>query len=173
MALADLGISLSNILFALIITLFGFIVGKIAGKISLKLLSEIELNKILKKNALIQTDIEILVSIVVSYIIYTITLIAAISTLGITNILLHIGMIIIVILTVSTILVVTSLFLPNFFAGIYLNYRKLLKDEIMLDNLRGKILRKTITSAYILTNNTDTIKVPYFFIFKNLDRLKK
>ena len=72
-----------KIIVSFIIVLVGFGIGLFAKKISMKVLKQIELNRILSKVG-IRNDVEIIISSILSYLIYLITIVFALQELGIT-----------------------------------------------------------------------------------------
>ena len=75
-----------KIVTAILIFLSGFIIGKLAGKVLYKILNEIELNNTLKNTLNIRINVDALLSSLVTYSIYLISIIMALQQIGITKI---------------------------------------------------------------------------------------
>ena len=60
----------ANLLVAIVILLVGFILGKLLGKLALRIMNEIEINKILKKATRLEVNAEGAIGSFVTYFIY-------------------------------------------------------------------------------------------------------
>lgn len=152
---------LSDLIIAVIILLVGFIIGNVLGKLIYKLLNEFELNKILEK-AGIKFNFEEILKHFVMYLIYFISIIWALSELGLSTIILEIIFAAVIIVVIAAILLGIKDFLPNAFAGFSINKKGLIRegDKIKINGLEGKVKKISLAETEIETKNKDIILVP-------------
>ncbi len=165
-ALNDLFGALSQtivkIFLAILIFLFGFILGKLVGRVVYKFLEEIEINNFLKKSLGLKINVDNLISNFLSYIIYFLALIAALEQIGVANIILYlISIIVILIILVSFFLAIRD-FIPNFISGLYLYSKEHLKQgyNIEINDIKGELLHIDLLHLKIKTKTGDIIYMP-------------
>lgn len=154
--------SLVKLVVALVIFLFGFIIGKLAGRIVYKALKEIELNKFLKTSTGLRINADQFISNILSYVIYFLSLVAALDQIGVTNVILYLlSITVIVILLLSFFLAIRDL-IPNLIAGIYLYSKLHLKEGSVIEvkDVKGKILQIDLFQVKISTKKGDIIYIP-------------
>lgn len=164
----------TKIILAVIILLIGFIVGRIIGKVLHKVLHEIELDNILKK-AGIRIALEDILSHIVTYFIYFITVIWALSELGLTTTILNmVSAAILIIIIVAALLAVKD-FIPNAFAGFFIYKRDLIRqgDMIKINGLQGKVKSVSLIETVVETKTGDMILVPNSNITKKAIIIKR
>ncbi len=161
----------TKIMISAIFLIFGLVIGRLAGNFTKRILKEIELNKILKKTANINMEMEDLVGQVVSYIIYFFAVLMALSQLGITTTVLTVIAIGVVVIIVLTFILGVKDFIPNMIAGIMINKNKLFKEGDVIDvaGVKGKVIHLKLIETEIKSKN-DSIFIPNSTILKN--RLK-
>jgi len=170
-----LGNFFSNLVIAVVILLIGFIIGKILGRLIHKGLSELDVDKTLKKGG-VKFGIEGFVSKVIEYFIYFLTIIFALNQIGLTTIVLYmIAGVVLIILAVSFILGIKD-FIPNFISGIVI-YRRgsFIKkgNKIKVNGIEGKVIALTFLEIRIKTKKGDIIYLPNSFITKSKVVVKK
>jgi len=159
---------------AVIIILIGLIIGRTVEKILQRILKEIELNKNLKK-AGINFPLEKIITNFAKYFIYFIAAIWALTELGLTTTVLNmISAVVLILILISLILAVKD-FIPNVFAGYFIHRKRMFKegDKISVQNLKGKIVKITLTETEIKTEKGDTIYVPNSVIKREIVIKKK
>ena len=153
---------MTNIVIAAIILLIGIIIGRISGRFLQKILKEIELNGILNKAANIQINAEDILSSFVTYFIYFIAAVMALSQIGIaTEALNMIAAAVIIVIIISFFLGIKD-FIPNFIAGARLHRKGRLKegDKIRVKDMEGKIMHLNLVETRIMTKKGDIIYIP-------------
>jgi len=164
-----------KIIFALFTLLLGLIIGKLMEKLLTKVLKEIELNDYVKKNLKIKVNAEHLISIVVSYVIYFLAIVASLEQLGVVNtVLTIIALITLGILFISFFLTARE-FIPNFTAGLYL-YRKERLEEgsyVEIGDLKGEIIKIDLFHVKILAKNGDLLYIPNITVLRSEIKVRK
>lgn len=132
---------ISNLAFALVIMLVGFAVGRLVGVALFKLLEGIEFNKGLKRFAITGFDVSRGIGHFVSWIIYVISVIMALISLGIFRQVL-LGLIYFVAFVFLGSVILGFFFaLPNFFASFKVKKMGLKKGDLVLVNtVRGELI---------------------------------
>ncbi|MBN2422641.1 mechanosensitive ion channel [Candidatus Woesearchaeota archaeon] len=164
----------SRLLLAFFIFLIGFIFGKTLGKLVYKILNEIELNKIIRNTSGMRLNLERFISVFLSYIIYIISLIAALAQLGVVNIVFYFFAATIFILIIISFFLMLKDFLPNLVTGIFVE-RKLLKKgrSIKINNITGKIVKINLTNIHLKNKENELIIIPNTILIKSQINLKK
>ena len=165
---------LDKFVIAIIILLIGFIIARIVGRLTKKILSELEVDYILKKAAGVKFSLEKTVSRSLEYFIYFLAVVLTLNQLGVTTTVLHlIAGAIILIIAVSFILAVKD-FIPNLIAGFMIYQRKRFKpgDRIKVGEVEGKIKSITLLETRIITKSGDTILIPNSTLTKGVVKKK-
>ena len=164
----------TNIVVAVIILLVGFIIARIASKLIQKILHEIELNKIIKKAGL-KLALEEIIHNFIKYFIYFITVIWALSELGLTTTVLNFLSLAVLVLIVISILLAIKDFIPNAFAGFMIYQKSILQkgNKISIDGIKGEVEKITLIETEIKTKTGDIIHIPNSFITKKKLTIKK
>ncbi|MBW2987673.1 mechanosensitive ion channel family protein [Candidatus Woesearchaeota archaeon] len=164
-----------NLFVAIMILLFGFLLGRFLGILLTKFLHEIELNKILK-NAGIKIPLERPLGTIASYVIYLSAVIMALNQFKLTTYVLYTVVIVLVVLAILSVLLAIKDFFPNFFAGISI-YRKgefAVGDLIKVDTAEGRVLSVNLLETRLETSGGETISVPNCVVAKSkIKKLKK
>lgn len=152
---------LIKLVIAVIILLVGFIIGRIVGKLIYRLLHEFELNKNLEK-AGIKFNLEDIIKHFVTYLIYFIAIIWALSELGLSTIVLNIIFAAVIVIIIVAILIGIKDFIPNAFAGFSISKKGIIKegDIIKINGLEGKVRKINLAETEVETKNKDIILVP-------------
>lgn len=159
---------------AVIVLLIGFIIGKVAGRLTQRGLRELEINRILCK-AGIKFGMEEFLGHMIEYLIYFIAIVVALDQLGVTAIVLYIIIAAILIILAIAFLLSMKDFIPNFIAGILLGHRKLFNvgDTITAGSVSGKVKEIGLLETKLESKNKDIIHVPNANILRQEIRVRK
>jgi small conductance mechanosensitive channel len=160
---------LKDIIFAIIILLIGFALARMTGKITQRVLHEIELNNILKSIMNIKFSSEELIGRIISYIIYFFVIIMALNQLGIATTILYIISIGIIAIIIIIFLLSVRDFIPNFFAGLSIQKKNFLRkgDIIEYKGTIGEIKHFSLIETRIETKKSEIINIPNNLLLKN------
>ena len=166
---------LTKLIIAIIILLIGFIIGKFIGRIMQKILHEFELNKILKKATGIKISLEEIISHFLTYFIYFIAIIWALSEIGLTTTVLNMISAAILILIIISIILAIKDFVPNFFSSLFILQKELIKpgNKIEIDKIQGKVKKIGLIETEIITKKGDIIYIPNSILTKKEIIIKK
>jgi small conductance mechanosensitive channel len=162
-----LGGPFANLVVAVIILLLGFIIGRIGGRVVKRVLQEIDLDKNAKK-AGIKFSIENFSGSLSAYLIYFISIVAALNQFKVVTPVFMILVVGLVIFLVITALLAVKDFVPNMFSGLYIFRTDFIKngDKIRMKNLTGIVQEVTLTKTKIKTNSGDLVFIPNSVIVK-------
>lgn len=151
-----------------IIILVGILIGKLAGRVVKRLAKEIELNKIIKNLLNLNLPVDSLLSKLVSWLIYIITVIFALDQVGYGSATLNIILIFILVIIVILVLFSVKDFIPNIIAGFIIYAKGNLKKgvKIKINNFTGTISSISLLETKIKTKK-ETIFIPNSVLIKN------
>ena len=167
---------ITKFIVAVIIILIGFIIAKIAGRLLQKILKEVELNNIIKKAANIRVNLEEIISSFTTYFIYFITIIMALSQLGLTTTVLHMISAAVIVIVIISIFLGIKDFVPNLMAGIFIHRKGFVNegDKIIVKGIEGRIIHLNLVETRIKTKKGDVIYLPNVLLTRNeVVKLKK
>lgn len=179
MNLFDINTFVSNgvikLIGAILILLIGVLISRLVSKLFKKLISKFKLNEILKSTLKIDIPLEEFIATIIKYILYLVFLIYALKHLGLATFILNIILISILSLLVIFIILTLKDLIPNITAGILLHHRKFVEkgDEIIVKDIKGKVIDITLTEVKLETKNKDTIIIPNSILMKNEITKKK
>tara|TARA_Y100000031_G_C8148285_1_gene351079 strand:- start:203 stop:802 length:600 start_codon:yes stop_codon:yes gene_type:complete len=158
----------AKILVSIIILLVGFILGKILGKLTNKMFHEIELNNILRRATKVNLQVEQLMGHFVRYFVYFITIVTALSQLGIITTVLQMLSAAVIILIIVGILLGVKDFVPNMFAGFYIYRNKFLEvgEVVQVKGITGTVKDITLVETKLETKSGDVVYIPNGVIIK-------
>ena len=164
---------ISKIIVALIILLIGFIVGKLLGKTAHWLLRTLDVNRYWKELTGMNWRIDAAVSGILSGIIYFIVIVMVLNVLGLSTIIAKIlGFGIMIIIFISFILAWKD-FIPNYIDGLRLYKRLKVKDDVIIEDIKGTVEEVTWTDTKIVTEKGDHLYIPHStFLKKGFKKLK-
>ena len=149
-----------------LIIFFGFIVGRIVGRLLYRGLKELELERFFRRNS---RSFEKGFSQSVEYVIYGITVLIALDSAGILLYLLSsVAGIVVLILVLSVLLGIRD-FVPNLICGLILRHRKSIHagDCVVLGRIVGKVVKFGFLSTQLITKSGDVLSVPNCFVLRN------
>jgi small conductance mechanosensitive channel len=157
----------NKVLLAVVILLIGFVAGKIAGLIVKRLLSGISVDKHIR-NAGVKLSVERFLGGVVSFVIYVITLLISLNTLGLTSTIITIITLgILFILGVSLLLAIKDFF-PNMISGIRIRTSGLFHegDAVKIKEVKGIIKHVGLLETRLMTDHHEEIIIPNALFIK-------
>jgi small-conductance mechanosensitive channel len=164
---------ISNIAFALVIMLVGFAVGRLVGVAFFKLLEGIELNKGLKNFAIRGFDTSRAIGNLVSWIIYIISVIVALVSLGVFREVLFGLIYFVAFVFVGSIILGFFFALPNFFAAFKVKKMGLKKGDLVLVNtVRGELVHIGYFNTRIKGLKNELFMVPNKIVKKKIKIIK-
>jgi small-conductance mechanosensitive channel len=158
----------SKIVVTVIILIIGIIVGKTIGKVLYRVLHELGLNKLIKDTTKIKISLEKIISNFIASFIYFITVIMALTQLGISTTVLNILIIAIVVIIIIAIVFIVKDFFPNIIAGMFIQHKNFIKggDFIKVNDKEGEVTKINIIETTIKTKKGDIIYIPNSLLFK-------
>ena len=155
---------------AVIVLLFGIVLGKLAGKFTLRLLHELELNKLVKKTMRTSFPLEELVSSTLTYLIYFVFIVFALEELGLNPYLFNVIAAGIIAIVVISILLAIKDFIPNVIAGVVIHLSNHIDegDVITVTDIVGTVMEVGVIETRMETKAGDTIYVPNSLLTKNI-----
>lgn len=162
----------SKIIVALVLLLLGLIIGRLAGRMIYRVLSEIEINKIVKKTTGMSFRLDKFLGSAASFVIIFIFGLWGLEYLGLSSLVLNfIAGAFILILIVAIFLGIKDL-IPNVIGGIYIHKKGLFEegDKIKIDKVSGEVIQINLTETKILKKrilrSDDIIYVPNSMFIK-------
>ncbi len=159
---------------AIAILLLGLVFGRFLSKLTQKILSEIELDRVLRESN-IKIPLEQILSNLIKYIIYVGALIMALNQAGLTTPIFNIILTIIFILIIASVILSVKDFIPNLIAGIRVSRKYNIKEgnKIKVLNIEGTIIETDLVETKIRTKNNDIIFIPNSVLTKEILRKNK
>lgn len=165
--------NLNRLIAAVVVILIGFLIARFLGKLTLKVLKELNTNKILKESLGLRVPIEQFLSKAVYYLILFIALVMALNQLGLSTIILYIILIIVLVIVVSLVILAFKDFIPNVFASFWIHQKGILKvgDKVEIKDIKGSVEEITLTEVKIRTKDKEVVLIPNSLLFK--EKIKK
>jgi len=160
---------------AVVILFLGFVIGTLVSKFIYRVLNDFELNKFLKSLSGVNIKMEEIVSGVIKIFIYAIFIVYVLNYLNLSQVVVNIIFIVFAsIIGISIILSIKD-FIPDFIAGIRISKDNIIQegDEIILENLKGKVKKVDLTHVEISTADNDIIFCPNSQIVKQKFRVHR
>jgi len=159
---------------SIVILLFGFGFGILAKKLVKRILTEIELNRIMAKVG-VMYNLEKWLSSLVSYLIYLVTIVLSLNQLGITSVVLYLLVGGVLMLVILTFLVGLKDVIPNFVAWILLQRKERIKEghAVEVREIAGRVERVGYLETEIRTPSGDILYVPNSLFLKSKFKIKR
>lgn len=163
-----------DIIVGIVILLVGFGAGILAKKLVLRILKEIELNKIMTKVG-ITYNLEKWISTIFSYVVYLVTIVIFLRKLGLDSVVLYLILGGVLTLIILTFLVGLKDVIPNFIGWLYLQRNERIKEgrKVDIKEISGTIEKIGWLETEIKTDNDDILYVPNCLFLKSKHRLKQ
>ena len=158
---------------AIIVLLVGFIISYLLGRIIRVILKEIELDNIMYNLFAMRLKLEKRISKLATYIFYLITVIVALTILGIGNYILYLIIAVIGLLLFISLILNTYDFIPNFISYIIIKKNSKIKknQDYTFKNTKGKIEKISLMNTIIETPDKNQIFIPNKTIRKNIKKI--
>lgn len=161
-------IILNKIITSIVIFFIGVILGGIFGKLTKKILHEINFNRITTR--IFRLNLVRPISVGVTYTIYAITIIIVLNRLKITNFVGKSLLLFIIIIISIELLLNLKEFIPNIYNGIKLRNILKIGQEINTDILKGKVIKISLMNTIIVSEKGDKL---YFQNYNLRNKLLK
>jgi small conductance mechanosensitive channel len=160
-----------KIIIALLIFFIGFIIGKMVEKIILRFFKISDLDKLFRQKTGLKLSLSLVISTILSYFIYVVAVVMALSRLEIaTTIITTIVIILIVVLLLFVIFGLNDVF-ANMNAGLIIKFRGNLKvgDYIRIKskNVEGHIINMNALNIRLETKKDEIVFIPNMVLFKS------
>lgn len=165
-----------NIVLALIVFLLGLIGSKLAKRVLLNILQEIEINAILKKTTGIKINVAGYITDFVGYFIIFLAVAFGIELLGWGSIVLYILLSTVMLIIIVSLALGLKDFVPNIISGLVLHRKFSIKigDYIKVKNVEGEVVQFNLLEVRIRTEKGDEIVIPNSLLTKNeIVKIKK
>ena len=164
-----------NLIAAIVILVIGLLAGRIISNLAKKILSELELDRILREQARIKVPLTQLISSVIKYVIYFITILMALNQLGLKSFILNAILTIVIVLLVIFMVLSLKDFLPNLTSGLFMYQKRNINpgDFIQVNNIEGEVLNVTLFETKVRTKNKEIVYIPNSVLTKNMVIKKK
>lgn len=155
---------------AILIILIGILISKFISKLFKKLITKLKLNQILKSTLNLDIPLEEFIATILKYVLYLVFLILALQHLGLATFILNAILIAILALLVIFIILTLKDLIPNITAGFLIHHRKLINkgENIIVKDIKGKIIDITLTELKLESKNKDIIIIPNSVLIKNI-----
>ncbi len=166
MAVIDLAKQLANFAVVGFVTfLVGFIIAKFAGRLTRRVLSEAEINRIAATAGM---NLDKRIGQLVEYVIYLITLLVILQQFGLTKLVFGILIFLALALIGFSLALAIKDFIPNFITGLFIRrkLKKQLGKTITIGMVSGKLVRVGLVASTI--TNHEEHNVPHLYTSKAL-----
>lgn len=152
----------TNLFVAIVILLAGVILGRLAGRFIHKVLSEVGINRFLRKATGIRLAVDELLANISTYAIYFIAIMMALDQLGLASVVLKVISVAMILIILASIFLGIRDFFPNIMAGIFITQRRLLRkgDMVRAGDIEGEIVEINLVETRIRTARNDIIYLP-------------
>lgn len=159
---------LVDIVIALVIFLLGLIIGRLAGKLAGRLLHQLRLDDAIQRATPLRLSIEHTIAAVLTYTIYIVALIMALTQIGIATTALTILLVLVAIATLTSLLLALRDMLPNALSGIMIRLRAEIKegDRISIDGNEGVVKHTSLLYTHLETKRSEMLILPNTIFLK-------
>tara|TARA_Y100000310_G_C20582928_1_gene763902 strand:- start:238 stop:768 length:531 start_codon:yes stop_codon:yes gene_type:complete len=168
------GSLLTSVVSGLLFIGFGIIIGNLVSILLKKVLDSFETERLLKKIGIQFPVVEALSSLT-KYVIYVIGLVLGLTFLGLDEIVLLVILIIVLIILIVFIFIGIKDFIPNFFAGVRINWKKKVKkgEFIVMDSTEGRVQDVGFLETRIKMKDGEVAIIPNTLLTKQMIIKKK
>lgn len=153
---------------AVLIVLFGFVLGKFLGSLVERLLREAEVDKIFRKVG-IKISFGVVLGTVTSYFIYVAAVVMALEQFGLVKEVFGFLVVAFLVCFVLFLFFVLVDIVPNFIAGWFLHRKKVfgVGDIVRVKNFEGKVVKHGCLNVCLVTKKKDIIRFPNSLVLKS------
>lgn len=157
---------LTRFIGALIILLIGIIIGRVLGKFVKRILHEFEFDTFIRKTTSIKISLEELISHLLEYIIYLLSIVYALSKVGLVSTVFQLIALVVIIFIALSIILGLKDFIPNMLSGIRMQQKRYFNegDTILMKNkeneIEGRIVNLNLIETVVETKKGDIIHIP-------------
>ncbi len=161
--------ALIQVVSAVTILILGLLIGRFLGKLSYKILNELEIDDILTKRLGSIVDIEKYIGKLLQYAIYVISAFYSFRILGFPIQSLYYLFLLIIFLVFIFIILEVKDYVYNFCIGLFLINKSFLTlgQRLKVNDIEGQIVKITKTEIKILSDNNDTFFIPNAILMKS------
>ena len=165
----------SKLIIFILIVGIGIIIARVLGKIIYELLHDVGLNKMIKRTTHLKISLERIISRFVVYFIYLITLITALTNIGVSTTALNIIIAAISITIILALFFVIKDFFPNIIASILIQKKDIIKpgDYIEIEGATGIVKEINSVETIVQSKKKKMIYMPNSLITKSLITIKR
>ena len=160
----------AQIVIAIAILLLGIVIGRFLSKLIYKVLLYINLSKILKDSIKLRLPIEEIISYLVKYSIYFISLVISLNQVGISEIVQQTILVLILLMIASILFFAIRDFMPNFLGGLSIHSERLLKvgDSVNIMGIEGTIQQIDMLHIKIINKDKEIFIIPNSVMSKTI-----
>lgn len=153
---------------AIFILFLGFIIGRFLGKLSHKILKELEIDEMIANAIRVKIPLADLVSFIVHFFIYSVAIVLSLNQFGIGIKFLY--FIVVIILLSLLIFIITTIkdLIPNLYAATKIKNKFAQGQKLKVGNIEGTIIEITNTDVRIVTKHDDFMSIPNSYLIKKL-----
>jgi len=154
----------TNIVIAVLIILLGFVIGKIVDITLTKILNELEVDKNIKKIKKSKTNVGKVLPKSIALTIYIISVIIALTSIGIIGTVITLAIYIILIIIIGGIILNALDVIPNTLEYFRLKNKIKVGDKIKTKLIEGTILKINLLNTIIIDNQKNTYYLPNTYL---------
>jgi len=165
---------MNELVIVVVIVLIGTILSKLVSKLLQNILHHIDLDRFAKK-AGVNLPLEHGIAKIVEYVLLVIAVVMALQHIGLANIVLYIVATAALALLIATFVLSIKEFVPNFFAGLHIYRKKIVRkgDSVQIGTIKGKVTEVSLIETKISTKKGDLLHVPNVMLLKEIVIKKK
>lgn len=158
-----------QIVSAITILILGLLIGRFVGKLSYKILNELEIDDILTKRLGSVVDIEKYIGKLLQLSVYVISIFYAFRVLGLPLTSLYYVLLLVVFLVLIFIILEIKDYVYNLFIGMFLINKSFLTigQRLKVKDIEGQIVKMSNTEIKILSDDKDTFFIPNAVLMKS------
>ncbi len=163
----------------LVFLLIGIVLGRVIGKLVKRILHEFEFDNFVRKTTSVRISLEEFIGHLVEYLIYFLSIIYALSKIGLVATVFQLIAAVIIIFVVLSIILGLKDFVPNILAGIRQQQRSYFKvgDAVHVHDhertIEGTIESMNLLEVVVATKTGDVIYIPNSLLSKSIVRKSK
>ena len=159
--------ALTPFVLGVFILVIGVVMGQAIEKLVIKIARVMKINRYAKKVG-VHVALERGIAALLKFIIYTLALLLALQTVGLTRQVFNIVAIILFILVVAFILLGLRDFILNAVAGMALSWKKFIavNNNITFRTIQGKVIERGVLQIRVKTKKGDTISIPNWLLLR-------